>query len=82
MPVAIRITEARASSTHTPAIHHAWAETMPKACAAAARWCAHHELAVGPNDNAPDRTLYLYDALGGLRGEVRRRDRKITTIKT
>ncbi len=80
MPVGIRITEERASST-TTAIHHAWAETMPKALSTAVRWC-HYELAVGPNDKAPDRTLYLYDCLGGLRGEVRRRSGAITVIKT
>ncbi len=82
MPVGIRILEERAQSTYTAPIHTVYGDCMYSALKNAVRWCVHHHLAARPEDHAPDKTLYLYDCLGGLRVEVRRRDREITLVKT
>lgn len=80
MPVGIRIyTEPQTSQYRRQGelVHTAWSETMSRALSAALRY-AKRELAGA----GPDRTLYLYDALGGLRASVGRRANEVSVRKT
>lgn len=82
MPVSIHIKDRRAEAKYRAPIKTIYGKTMGDALRAACRWCASVELAAGPTDHAPDTTLYLYDSLGGLRAEMRRRDRVVSIKKT
>ena len=52
--------------------------TMAQAIASAKRYCSAFEL----SGTGPDREVWAYDCLGGLRFEARRRDNKCYIIDT
>lgn len=78
MPIGIRVYDAPKNEPGATCIEIIWGHDMAQAEASAIRWAQHHDLA-GPG---PDRTVYAYDCLGGLRFEARRRNDQFTLKST